>query len=43
MATYNQFYDLPVYKVCRSFRKKISVLVKSHFPKAEHFHLAAQV
>ena len=43
MAIYNHFYELPVYKVCRSFRKKISMIVKKHFPKSEEYHLNAQV
>ena len=43
MATYNHFYELPVYKVCRLFRKKISSIVKKYFPKSEEFHLKAQV
>lgn len=43
MATYNHFYELPVYKVCRSSRKKISGVVKKHFPKTEEYHLKAQV
>ncbi|HEX7847006.1 MAG TPA: four helix bundle protein [Chitinophagaceae bacterium] len=43
MATYNHFYELPVYKVCRSFRKKISAIVRKHFPKSEEYHLKAQV
>jgi four helix bundle protein len=43
MATYNHFYDLPVYKTCRIFRKKISVIIKKCFPKLESYHLTAQV
>lgn len=43
MATYNHFYDLPVYKTCRAFRKKISSIVNKHFPKSEDFHLKAQI
>lgn len=43
MATYNHFYDLPVYKACREFRKKITTLVKKQFPKTEEYHLKAQV
>lgn len=43
MATYNHFYDLPVYKICRAFRKKIAVIVKKHFPKTENYHLSAQI
>jgi len=43
MATYNHFYELPVYKMCRSFRKKISRIAKKYFPKSEEYHLKAQV
>ena len=43
MATYNHFYDLPVYKICRLFRKEISLIVKKHFPKTETYHLSAQI
>lgn len=43
VATYNHFYDLPVYKACRAFRKRISIIVKKHFPKSEEYHLKAQV
>ncbi len=43
MATYNHFYDLPVYKLCRIFRKEISLIVKKHFPKTETYHLSAQI
>lgn len=43
MATYNHFYDLPVYKTCRLFRKKISGIAKKNFPKTEEYHLRAQV
>jgi four helix bundle protein len=43
MATYNHFYDLPVYKTCRTFRKKISGIVKKALPKTEEYHLKAQV
>lgn len=42
MATYNHFYELPVYKACRAFRKKISSIVKKSFPKSEEFLLKAQ-
>ena len=42
MGSYNHFYDLPVYKVCRSFRKNISVLLNKTLPKSEQFHLKAQ-
>ncbi|HEV8084878.1 MAG TPA: four helix bundle protein [Chitinophagaceae bacterium] len=43
MATYDHFYDLPVYKKCRSFRKNVSQIVKSNFPKSEEYHLKSQV
>jgi four helix bundle protein len=43
MATYNHFYDLPVYKLCRNFRRKISVITVKYFPKMEEYHLKAQV
>ena len=43
MATYKHFYELPVYKCCREFRKKISDLVRKHFPKSENFLLKSQV
>jgi hypothetical protein len=33
MPVYNHFYDLPVYKTCREFRKNISLLAKNYFPK----------
>ena len=42
MATYNHFYELPVYKKCRLFRKNITAIVKAHFPKEEKFLLTAQ-
>ncbi len=43
MATYNHYYELPVYKLCRAFRIKISLIVKKHFPGGENFHLKEQV
>jgi four helix bundle protein len=43
MATYNHFYDLPVYKTCREFRKKVSVVINKHIPKAEEFRLKSQM
>ena len=43
MATYNHYYELPVYKACRAFRKKISVMARKYFPKSEEYHLKAQV
>lgn len=42
MATYNHFYDLPVYKACRDFRKKISLIVNNKIPKTEEFRLKSQ-
>lgn len=43
MATYNHFYDLPVYKLCRNFRKTIAAIVAKRFPKAEEYNLKSQV
>lgn len=43
MATYNHFYDLPIYKTWRDFRKKVSGVINSSFPKAEEFRLKSQV
>lgn len=43
MATYNHFYELPVYKTCRKFRNEVSLIVKSHFPKEEKYLLSSQV
>ena len=43
MPTYNHFYDLPVYKPSRAFRKQISSIVRKYFPKSEEYHLKAQV
>lgn len=43
MATYNHFYDLPVYKTCREFRKKISAIAKKYFPKSEECNLKSQI
>ena len=43
MATFNHFYELPVYKTCRTFRKKISIIVRNYFPKTEIYHLSAQI
>jgi len=42
MPTYNHFYDLPVYKTCRDFRKNISIVAKKYFPKTEEYHLKSQ-
>ena len=35
MATYNHFYELPVYRALRAFRSKVSGLVKKYVPKGE--------
>ena len=43
MATYSHFYDLPVYKLCRAFRKKVAEIVRKSFPKSEDYHLKSQV
>ncbi|NOT51778.1 MAG: four helix bundle protein [Chitinophagaceae bacterium] len=43
MATYNHYYELPVYKTCRAFRKKISAIARKNFPKLEEYHLKMQV
>jgi len=42
MASYDDFYDLPVYKTCREFRKKISVIIKL-LPASEKFELTTQI
>jgi four helix bundle protein len=42
MATCNHFYDLPVYKLCKSFREKISSIVVKRFPKEEEYNLKSQ-
>ncbi len=41
MASIDHFYDLPVYKTCREFRKKISVIIKS-LSASEKFELINQ-
>ena len=43
MASYNHYYELPVYKTCRAFRKKVSDVVKKHLLKSEDFNLKAQI
>lgn len=43
MATYNHFYDLPVYKTCREFRKKISAIINQSIPQKEEYRLKSQV
>jgi four helix bundle protein len=35
VASYNHFYELPVYRALRAFRKKISGLVRKYIPKGE--------
>lgn len=42
MVSIDHFYDLPVYKTCREFRKKISVIIKS-LPSSEKFELVSQI
>jgi len=42
LASYKHFYELPVYKACRNFRKEVSELVKSSYPKDEKYLLTAQ-
>ena len=42
MSSYNHFYEMPVYKKCRIFRRKISLIVRENFPKEEKFLLSAQ-
>lgn len=37
------FSDLNVYQECRSLRKEISKLVKSHFPETEKYKLTDQI
>lgn len=43
MNKYHHFYELPVYKTCREFRKTISTLIKSNFPESEKYRLKAQL
>jgi four helix bundle protein len=43
VANYNHYYELPVYKTFRAFRKKIPVIARKYFPKSEDYHLKAQV
>jgi four helix bundle protein len=42
LAVFRHFYELPVYKICRAFRKDVSELVKL-FPREERFLLSAQL
>jgi four helix bundle protein len=43
MGSFNHFYDLPVYKTCREFKKKVALIVKKYFPDYEKFALANQI
>lgn len=43
MSTYHHFYELPVYKSCREFRKMISVIITQYLPKPEDYSLKAQL
>ena len=40
---YLNFYDMEVYKDCREFRKRVSSLVREHFPTFEKFLLTSQL
>ena len=37
------FYEVPVYKNCREFRKKVSEIVKKQFPNNEKYLLRSQL
>jgi four helix bundle protein len=41
--TITSFTDLEVYKACRNLRRKISALVKTHFPPEEKYKLTDQI
>jgi four helix bundle protein len=43
MATYHHFYDLPVYKICRQFRKQIATIAQTLLPNKEAFMLRDQL
>jgi four helix bundle protein len=43
MPVFNYYYDLPVYKVCRDFRKKVAATAKRFFPKTEEYLLKSQL
>lgn len=43
VPTYNHYYELPVYKACRAFRKKISAIARKYFRKSEDYLLKSQV
>jgi len=40
---FQNFYEMDVYKKCRVFRKKVSDIVKKHFPPHEKYLLSAQI
>lgn len=40
---FQNFYEMDVYKKCRIFRKKVSDIVKNHFPSHEKYLLSAQI
>lgn len=42
MATYANFYDLPIYKKCRAFRKMIADMLNTCLPRKEEFLVKAQ-
>ena len=43
MSNYQHFYDLPVYKICRDFRKQVAAIVKERLPKTEEYMLKNQI
>ena len=43
MGVYMHFYEVPVYKNCRVFRKKVSEIVKKQFPNNEKYLLRSQL
>lgn len=43
MSTYQHFYDLPVYKICREFRKQVSSFLNDLIPKTEEYMLKNQL
>ncbi|RYY46556.1 MAG: four helix bundle protein [Chitinophagaceae bacterium] len=43
MSTFQHFYDLPVYKTCREFRKNVSSVVNGFLPKTEEYVLKNQL
>jgi len=40
---YQNFYEMDVYKKCRTFRKEVADIVKNHFPSHEKYLLTAQI